>query len=128
MFEKADLRKEPYRSIPVALRTDWALKERSLARSGTHFSCRQALIARLVTLEFVEVFTEPRAGLVQLRLRIAYRASQYIGNLVVFLPLNIVQDKYCAVADGQPLDAAFEIYSVKRSIEQQVRRPNIHGC
>jgi len=46
----------------------------------------------------------------------------------LFVPLNIVQDKYCAVTDGQPLDAASEIYSVKRSIQRQVRRPNIHGC
>jgi len=90
--------------------------ERCSGRSGTQLSCCQALIARLVTLEFVEQFTEPRPGLVQLRLRITYRASHYLGNLVVFVPLNIVQDKYCAVTDGQLLNATLEIYSVDRPL------------
>jgi len=48
------------------------LKEQSLTGSGTHFSCCQAHIARLVTLMFFELFAQPRPGLVQLRLRITY--------------------------------------------------------
>ena len=59
IFEKVDPRKETY--IENTCRP---LKERSLAGLGTHFGCCQALIARLVTLEFVELFTEPHAGLV----------------------------------------------------------------
>jgi hypothetical protein len=64
MFGKFDPRRKLTSRILIVFWTDWALKERSLAGSGTHFSCRQALIARLVTLEFVELFTEPHAGFV----------------------------------------------------------------
>jgi hypothetical protein len=51
-------------SILVVLRTDGALKERGLAGSGTRFRRCQALIARLVTLMFVELLTQPRMSLV----------------------------------------------------------------
>jgi hypothetical protein len=64
MFERSISERKSTSSILVALRTDRVLNERSLSGSGTRFGCCQALIARLVTLEFVEVFTEPRAGLV----------------------------------------------------------------
>ena len=53
-------------TLLVVLRTDWALKERSFAGAGTHFSRCQALSAGLFTLEFVELFTQAHAGLVQL--------------------------------------------------------------
>jgi len=36
-----------------------------------------------------------------------------------------MQNKYRVVAHGQLLDAAFEIYPVKRSLQQQVRCANI---
>jgi hypothetical protein len=48
-----------------------------------------------------------------------------MGNLVVLVPVDIVQNKHCAVAHGQPLDAALEIYPVNGSLQQQVRRPSI---
>src|SRR5258708_40114161 len=101
------------------------IREQSRGGCGTHFSCCKAPIARLASLKFVEHLTQPRASLVQLRLQSAYRASQDLGNLTVFISLDIVQDKYCAVAHGQPLDAALEIYSVNRSLQQQVGRSNI---
>jgi hypothetical protein len=63
------------------------------------------------------VQNQPRAGLVQLGLRITFGTSQYLGNLVVLVPLNIVQDKYCAVTHRQLRDAACEIYSVNQSFE-----------
>ena len=122
MFEKVGPRKELTSGILVVLCTDWGLKERGLAGSRKHFSCCQALIADLFTLNFVEQFTQPHAGLVQLRLRNTYRAPQYLGNFVVLVALNIMQNKYRPVTRGQLLDAAFEIYSVNRSLQQQVRR------
>jgi len=88
----------------------------------THFSGGHAFVAGLVTLNFVEQFTEAHAGFVQLGLRNTYGAAQYFGNFVVLVALNIMQNKYRAVAQGQLLDAAFEIYAVKRSLEQQVGR------
>jgi hypothetical protein len=52
--------------FPVVLRTGCALKEQGLAGSGKHFDCCQARIASAVTLMFLEEFTQPCAGLVQL--------------------------------------------------------------
>jgi hypothetical protein len=98
------------------------LNEQGLAGSGTRFTCCHSLVAGLVTLNFVEQFTQAHAGFVQLGLGNTYRTPQYLGNFVVLIALDIVQNKYRAVAHGQLLDAAFEIYSVKRSLQQQVGR------
>ena len=66
-----------------------------------HFPACQALIAGLVSLNFVKQFTQPLASFVQLLIfLITYRASNYLGNLVVLVPLDIVQNEYCAVASG----------------------------
>jgi hypothetical protein len=85
----------------------------------------QALTAILFTLNLAQQFTQTLAGLAQLRLRNTHRTPQYSGNFAVFISFYIVQDKYCALANGQLLDAAFEVYPVNRSLERHVRRPNI---
>ena len=106
--------------LPQVLKV--TLNEQGLAGLATRFTCCHSLVAGLVTLNFVEQFTQTHAGFVQLGLRNTYGASQYLGNFVVLVALDIVQNKYRAVAHGQLLDAAFEIYSVKRSLQQQVGR------
>jgi hypothetical protein len=79
-----------------------------------HLNCGHALIAGLFSLKFAEELTQSRADLMQLRLRNTHQAPQYPGNLIVLVPC-VVQGKYCALAHGKPLGAAFEIYSVNRS-------------
>ena len=99
--------------------------EQSLAGVGADLDCSPARIAGFSSLNFVEEFAKPRAGLVQLRLRNTHRAPQSLGNFVVLISFDIVQDEYGAVARGQPFDAAVDIYSVNRSLQQQVRCPKI---
>jgi len=54
----------------------------------------------------MEQFTQPHASFVQLRLRITYRAFQLSRQSRLLVPLDIVQDKYCAVARPAIADAA----------------------
>jgi hypothetical protein len=86
---------------------------------------RNALSTRPVALQLAQRFTQPLAGLVQLRLRIAYRAAQKVGDFAMSVPLDIMQDKDPAETRLQLLDAALEIDSVDRALENQVGRAKL---
>ena len=75
------------------------------------------LIAILFTLKFMQQFAQPLAGPVQLRLRDAFRTSQHLRDLVMLIPLDIMQDKYGARARWQLRDAAAEIDSINRPLQ-----------
>src|ERR1700757_3173384 len=75
------------------------------------------LFAILFPLNFMQQFAQPLSSPVQLRLRNAYRASQHLRDLAMLVPLDIVQDKYCAGARWQLRDAAAEIDSINRPLQ-----------
>jgi hypothetical protein len=89
--------------------------QRLILSSASRF--RDALSTRPIALKSAERFTKALAGLVQLRLRITYRAAQKVGDLAMPISLDIMQDKNPAETCGQPLDAAHKIYSVDRAPE-----------
>src|ERR1700739_34505 len=80
----------------------------------------QTLFAIPFPLNFMQQFTETLASPVQLRLRDAFRASQHFRDFPMLVPLDIVQDKYCARARWQLRDAAAKIDSINRPLQQQV--------
>src|SRR5258708_11150503 len=70
-------------------------REQCRAGPGVHLPACQALIARLFALNVMKTFPQPLASFVQLRLRITYRASNYLGYLVVLVPLHTAQHQNC---------------------------------
>src|SRR5216684_2714634 len=76
-----------------------------------------ALFAILFTLNFMQQFAQPLSSPVQLRLRDAFGASQHLRDLAMLVPLDIVQDKYCARARWQQREAAAEIDSINRPLQ-----------
>src|SRR6266481_4892766 len=73
-----------------------------------------ALFAILFPLNFMQQFAQPLSSLVQLRLRGTFRAPQHLRDLAMLVPLDIVQDKYCARARWQLCDATAEIDSINQ--------------
>jgi hypothetical protein len=100
--------------LPLISRA-YADAQRLMLRSGISFG--EALIASLVELKLAERFAQPLAGLVQLRLRITYRAAQKVCDFAMSVPLDIMQDKNLSETRGQSLDAASKIYSVDRALD-----------
>src|SRR5260370_10166360 len=80
-----------------------------------------APFAILFPLNFMQQFTKTLARPVQLRLRNAFRSSQHLRDLAMLVPLDIVQDKYCATARWRLRDAASELYSINGRLQHQVR-------
>src|SRR6266436_5460955 len=76
-----------------------------------------ALFAILFPLNFMQQFAQPLSSPVQLRLRDAFGASQHLRDLVMLIPLDIVQDKYRTRAHRQLRDAAAEIDSINRPLQ-----------
>src|SRR5258708_8969021 len=76
-----------------------------------------ALLAVLFPLNFMQQFAQPLSSLVQLRLRSAYRASQHLRDLAMLVPLDIMQDKYCARTRWQLRNASAEIDSINRPLQ-----------
>jgi hypothetical protein len=72
--------------------------DQACTRPGAYFQFCQSLVSRLFSLNFVKQFTQAHASFVQLRLGIPNGAPYYLGNFGVLVPLDIVQDKYGAVA------------------------------
>jgi hypothetical protein len=85
----------------------------------------QTLTAKLFSLHFMQQFTQTHVRPVQLRLRNTYRAPEHLCDLMMFIPLDIVQNKYGAIAHRQLRDAASKVYSVNRSLQEQVGGRNI---
>src|SRR5258708_32627363 len=76
-----------------------------------------APFAILFPLNFMQQFTKTLARPVQLRLRDGFGASQHLRDLVMLIPLDIVQNKYLARAHRQLRDAASEIDSINRPLQ-----------
>jgi hypothetical protein len=76
-------------------------RDKALGAVAEHLMGGQTLTARLFSLNFVQQFTQTHASPVQLRLRNTYRAPQHLCDLMVFIPLDIVQNKYGAIAHRQ---------------------------
>src|SRR5260370_40512615 len=62
-------------------------------------------------------FAHTLANLEQLRLRIPDRASKNLGNLVVFVTLDVVQNKYFPVAFRQLIDRPLEVKAVEQTTQ-----------
>src|SRR5258708_37129331 len=80
----------------------------------------ETLTPRLFSLHFMQQFPQTHVSSVQLRLRNALRVPQHLCNLVVFVPLDVMQDKYGTIAQLQLRAAAPEIHSTNRSLRKQV--------
>src|SRR5258707_1110933 len=76
-----------------------------------------ALLAVLFPLNWRKDFTQPLSCLVELGIRGAFGASQHPRDLGMLIPLDIVQDKYCARPRRQLRDAAAEIDSINRPLQ-----------
>ena len=76
---------------------------RRLKRSGS-----LAILAGLRAHRFVKQFAEPHARFVELRFRIADRATHDFRNLVVLVSLHVVQDEHRFVSGRQLLHRALQ--------------------
>src|SRR5258708_9900 len=76
-----------------------------------------APFAILFPLNFMQQFTKSQLHRARKRLRNAFRSSQHLRDLAMLVPLDIVQDKYCARARWQLRDAAAEIDSINRPLQ-----------
>src|SRR5260370_36406896 len=65
-------------------------------------------------------FAHTLANLEQLRLRIPDRASKNLGNLAVFVTLDVVQNKYFPVAFRQLIDRPLEVKAVDQTTQPRV--------
>src|ERR1700675_3591964 len=87
--------------------------------------CFVAYLPRVLADFFLEQVAQPGTRFVQLRLRIPNRTSHDSCNLVVFVPLHVVQNKNRTVAWWQLPDRALQVHAVHRSAQPQIRRSNI---
>jgi hypothetical protein len=70
-------------------------------------------------------FAETRASLVKLRLRITDGATHDVGNFVVFVTLDIVENKHGPIPWGKLLDRAFEVNSIDGTRQSQIRSTDV---
>src|SRR5712692_5066225 len=87
--------------------------------------CRMAYFPCLLADLFLEQVPQTCARLVQLRLRISHRASHDVRDLVVFVPLDVMQYEHGPVARRQLLNRSFQIDPVDGATQAQVRRADV---
>src|SRR5712692_7829338 len=87
--------------------------------------CRVAFLPRLLAYLFLEQVPQTCARLVQLRLRISHRASHDIRDLVVLVPLDVMQYEHRPVARRQLFNRTFQIDPVDGAAQAQVRRADV---
>ena len=71
--------------------------------------CGMAFFSCLLADLFLKQVPQTCARLVQLRLRIPHRASHNVRDLVVFVPLDVMQYEHGPVTRWQLLYRSFEI-------------------
>jgi hypothetical protein len=72
------------------------------------------------------MFPKLKTSLKQLGLGISDRASQNLGNFVVFVSFNIVQKEDFFVSIRQLIDSFAHIYVVKHAAQRKVRSTKFH--
>jgi len=82
---------------------------------------RFAFLPRLVAKGFLQQLTKPEASLGQLGLGIPDRASQNLGNIVVFISLDIVENEHFFVSIRQLIDSLAQIDVVKHAAQPKIR-------
>src|SRR6266851_9018306 len=87
--------------------------------------CRVAYFPCLLADLFLEQVPQTRARLMQLRLRISYRASHDFRDLVVLVSLDVMQYEHGPVARGQLLNRTFQIDPVDGATQAQIRRADV---
>src|SRR5260370_1001861 len=87
--------------------------------------CRVAYFPCLLADLFLEQVPQTRTRLMQLRLRISYRASHNFRDLVVLVPPDGMQYEYGPVARGQLLNRTFQIDPVDGATQAQIRRADV---
>ena len=92
----------------------------SIAVSRLRFRC-MPFLPRLLPNLFLEQIAQPGSRLMQLRFRISDGTTHDAGNLVVLVTLHIVQNKYSALARRKPFDRAFQVHSIHRPAQPQIR-------
>src|SRR5260370_14623863 len=80
-----------------------------------------AILLPVASPRSTKQFAQSLASFVQLRLRIPDRASKNLGNLVVFVTLDVVQNKYFPVAFRQLIDRPLEVNAVEQTTQPRVR-------
>src|SRR5260370_3631456 len=83
--------------------------------------CRMAFLPRLLSYLFLEQVPQTCTRLVQLRLRISHRASHDIRDLVVLVPLDVMQYEHGPVARRQLFNRTFQIDPVDGPAQAQIR-------
>src|SRR2546422_7659858 len=86
-----------------------------LVHAGGLALCRLAFLARLIAKGFLQQLAQAHPRLVQLRFRVSDRTSHDFGDLVVFVPLDIVENERRPVARRQLGDGPLQIHAVERA-------------
>jgi hypothetical protein len=87
--------------------------------------CSVTFLPSLLANFLLKEFAEPRASLVKLRLRITDGATHNVGNLVVFVTLDIVKNKHGPIPWGKLLDGAFEVNAIDGTRQSQIRGTDV---
>src|SRR5216684_6034094 len=87
--------------------------------------CRMAFLPCLLAYLFLEQVPQTRTRFMQLRLRIPHRASHDVRNLVVFVPLDVMQHEHRPIARRQLINRTFQIDPVDGAAQAQIRRPDV---
>src|SRR6266850_721749 len=82
--------------------------------------CCLAIPSRMEAPHPLKEFAQALAGLVQLRLRITNGTSKNLGDLAVFVTLDVVENKYFPVALRQLIDCRLEVDPVKQATEPRI--------
>src|SRR5260370_35369135 len=88
--------------------------------------CRMAYFPRLLADLFLEQVSQTRARLVQLRLRISHRASHDVRDLVVLVPLYVMQYEHGPLTLWQLLNRSLEIDPVDSATQAHIRLADVH--